>query len=215
MGVQYGFLQGTFGLPYGGYCIRPQNLGDIVLNADSPQSQMFCVIGKYSEVMGWLENNDRMVSNQCTSHDTFTHDLTVEMYSKTSSLVRIIRGKRNIDVQLVIRIARTWDRKNVSKSSSSSQFKPMVKGIVPSGVTLAEIKCQFAEAPAGTLVDATVDKALLDVVLTRVSSRSSTIASNQQQQTQPIPGSPSSSFATTVALLPVYEHTEELPPDYY
>ncbi|KAJ2844946.1 hypothetical protein J3B02_004818, partial [Coemansia erecta] len=64
MGIQYGFLQGTFGLPYGGYCIRPQRLDDIVLNADSAQSQMFCVIGKYSEVMEWLENNDRMVANQ-------------------------------------------------------------------------------------------------------------------------------------------------------
>ncbi|KAJ2874581.1 hypothetical protein FB639_004085, partial [Coemansia asiatica] len=96
------------------------------------------------------------------------------------------------------------------------QFKPMIKGIVPSGVTLAEIKCQLTEAPAGVVVDATIDKVLLDVVLTRVSSRSSAISNHHQQQQQhtcTTPGSPSTSI--TSALLPVYEHTEELPPDYY
>ncbi|KAJ2722640.1 hypothetical protein GGI07_003167 [Coemansia sp. Benny D115] len=208
--LQYGFLQGTFGLPYGGYCVQPKVLNDIVLNADSPYLQMFCVIGKYSEVMRWLEGNDRMVANQCTSQDTFTHDLIVEVYTKAPKLVQLLRGKGNSTVQLVIRIARTWDRSSKS-GRGTDQFKPMVKSIVPSGITLAEIFDELAGASPGDVVDATVNKALLDVVLSRVSTR--TLATAAQQQQQQAPASPSGSSRS--GFLPVYEYSRELPPSYY
>ncbi|KAJ2397925.1 hypothetical protein GGI05_000381 [Coemansia sp. RSA 2603] len=204
MTIQYGFLQGTFGLPYGGYCVRPRRLGDIVLSADSAYLGMFCVIGKYSEVIEWLVLNDRMVANQCTAQDTYTHDLIIEIYSRASLLTRIVRGRNNIDVQLVIRISRTWDRD--FRHAASSQFKPILKVVVPSGVTLSEIREQLESAVPGKLVDATCNKELLDIVLTRVSSRSSTIngrTNSENPRVQP-----------EQTRLPVYEYNNDLPPKY-
>ncbi|KAJ2392389.1 hypothetical protein GGI23_005227 [Coemansia sp. RSA 2559] len=160
---------------------------------------MFCVLGKYSEVLGWLEGNDRMVANLCTTQDTFTHDLAVEVYDKASTLSRILRGRSNIDVQLVIRIARTWDRDAMNRTSKAGplcQFRPLLKVLVPSGVTLSEIKAELERAEPHTLLDATRNKILLDVVLTRVSTRGSALSSDAQ------------------APLPSYQCSIEQPPRY-
>ncbi|KAJ2897181.1 hypothetical protein IWW38_001806, partial [Coemansia aciculifera] len=75
MSIHYGYLQGTFGMPYGGYCVRPPQLSDITLNADNEHLRMYCVLGRFGEVKRWLEEHNLMVCNECTVHDTFTHDL--------------------------------------------------------------------------------------------------------------------------------------------
>ncbi|KAJ1795565.1 hypothetical protein LPJ59_004271 [Coemansia sp. RSA 2399] len=199
MVLRYGFLQGTFGLPYGGYCVRPFRLNDIMLDADNPGLSMFCVLGKYCEVLEWLEGNDRMVANLCTTQDTFTHDLTVEVYDKASTLSRVLRGRGSIDVQLVIRIARTWDRDamyRAPKAGPLRQFRPLLKVLVPSGVTLSEIKAELERAEPHTLLDDTRNKNLLDVVLTRVSTRGSVLSSDAR------------------APLPSYQRSIEQPPRY-
>ncbi|KAI9500923.1 hypothetical protein GGI25_004844 [Coemansia spiralis] len=182
--TQYGFLQGTFGLPYGGYCIRPLHLNDILLSPNNPSLSMFCILGKYGEVLKWLCNNNRIVVSLCTTQDTFTHDLAVEVYNKSSTLARIIKGKRAVDVQLVIRIARTWDRGCTLSSSPSCQFKPMVKILAPSGITLAEISSELNRAIPGSMLDVTRNKALLSMALSRVSTRSSYLSGNSQKTLQ-------------------------------
>ncbi|KAI7821308.1 hypothetical protein BX661DRAFT_68558 [Kickxella alabastrina] len=88
--LQYGFLQSTFSLPYGGYCVKPQNISSIILNSDSANASMFCVIGKYSTVINWLDHSSSMVAKQCTTQDTFTHDLAVEVYTRASPLMRFV-----------------------------------------------------------------------------------------------------------------------------
>ncbi|KAJ2485589.1 hypothetical protein EV174_001622, partial [Coemansia sp. RSA 2320] len=78
MSMHYGYLQGTFGMPYGGYCVRPPQLRDIELSAQNEHLRMFCIVGTFCEAMEWLEANDLMVSNLCTEQATFTHDLVAE-----------------------------------------------------------------------------------------------------------------------------------------
>ncbi|KAJ1665206.1 hypothetical protein EV178_003384 [Coemansia sp. RSA 1646] len=161
---------------------------------------MFCVLGKYNEVLKWLQGNDRMVANLCTAQDTFTHDLTVEVYNKSSTLSRMLRGVKGIDAQLVIRIARVWDRDAMDQpgiAGPSRQFKPMLRVLVPSGITLSEIKDELERAELHTLLDATRDKNLLDVVLTRVSTRGSAQSGDIQ-----------------AAPLPRYQRSIEQPPRY-
>ncbi|KAI8323191.1 hypothetical protein GQ54DRAFT_116305 [Martensiomyces pterosporus] len=200
MALKYGFLQGTFGLPYGGYCVKPLHLNDIVLNADSPHLSMFCITGKLGEVMDWLEANDHMVANQCTSQDTYTHDIAVEVYTQSSAIARMFKGKTSVDVQLVIRIARTWDRQKEGKK----EFRPMLKVIVPSGITLPEVREELARAKPNAVVDATANKALLDVVLSRVSTRDSMLGA----------GRPRSPAVDGSMALPAYENPSDLPPAY-
>ncbi|KAJ2449670.1 hypothetical protein GGF42_004702 [Coemansia sp. RSA 2424] len=212
MSIHYGYLQGTFGLPYGGYCVRPPRLGDITLSADNEHLQMFCVLGRFSEVQEWLEEHHSMVCNECTVRRTFTHDLIVEVYSKASFLERLFKGQDGIDVQLVIRIARTWDRRK--EGTDSGQFKPMLKAIVPSGITLPEIRDVLRRAVPGVVLDTTTNKALLNVVLSRVTTRCSASGPNPDdsfEQRRYLSLSPSPGQA---GLLPAYETLDELPPEY-
>ncbi|KAJ2659770.1 hypothetical protein IWW48_003283 [Coemansia sp. RSA 1200] len=197
MVLQYGFLQGTFGLPYGGYCVRPQRLDNIILSADNPGISMFCVLGKYSDVLAWLDkNSNQTVVSLCTAQGTFTHDLTVEVYNKSSTLVRLMRGKGAIDVQLVIRIARTWDRDAMDYKSKQEDgsacrnFRPMLRVLVPSGVTLSDIRAELERAEPYTLLDATRDKNLLDTVLTRTSKKGDDCSGffGETQEEAPLPG---------------------------
>ncbi|KAJ2514618.1 hypothetical protein H4217_005663 [Coemansia sp. RSA 1939] len=197
MVLQYGFLQGTFGLPYGGYCVRPQRLSNIMLSADNPGISMFCVLGRYSDVLAWLdEKSNRTVASLCTTQGTFTHDLTVEVYNKSSTLVRLMRGKGAIDVQLVIRIARTWDhdamdyKSNPEDGSACRSFRPMLRVLVPSGVALSDISAELERAEPYTLLDATGDKSLLDTVLTRASTRRDDCSgfSDETQEEVHLPG---------------------------
>ncbi|KAJ1892412.1 hypothetical protein LPJ66_006357 [Kickxella alabastrina] len=121
--------------------------------------------------MNWLGRSSSMVANRCTAQDTFTHDLAVEVYMRESPLMRFVRGKNNINVQLVVRIARTWDG-GCGVPGVSDQFKPFLKSIVPSGITLAEIAGELKRASPGLVTAATSNKTLLNVVLARVSSQS-------------------------------------------
>ncbi|KAJ2825621.1 hypothetical protein GGI24_003110 [Coemansia furcata] len=198
MSVHYGYLQGTFGLPYGGYCVRPPRLGDITLSAENEHLRMFCVVGPFSQVNEWLEDNNLMVSNQCTVRDTFTHDLIIEVYSHASFLERLFMGQEGIEVQLVIRIARTWDR----RKDENSQFKPMLKAIVPSGITLPEIRDVLRRAEPGIVLDTTRDKDLLNVVLSRITTRCSAMEPNPDY------------LIERGDLLPAYDVSTEPPPEY-
>lgn len=204
MALTYGYLQGTFGLPYGGYCVRPQHLDDILLNAGHKDLQMFCILGRMGEVQEWLKLNDRMVSNVCTTQDTFTHDLMVEIYSQDTWLTRLFKGgKLGMSVQLVIRIARTWDQGKAA-GSANSQFKPVARILVPAGVTLAEIGniVETMELVSGEeWVDATRNKPLLNKVLTRVSTRGEMIKEKEMQ-------------SGGINCLPKYEFRKVLPPTY-
>ncbi|KAJ2305034.1 hypothetical protein IWW55_002141 [Coemansia sp. RSA 2706] len=199
MTLTYGYLRGTFGLPYGGYCIRPQSLPEIVLHASNENQRMFCVVGRYSEVTRWLEGSHVLVLNQSAMEATFTHELVVEVYTEYSALSRMIWGLDRLDVQLVIRIARTWDRQR----EVGSQFHPLLKLIVPSGISLDEIRRQLQTAVAGETVDATHNKELLNNVLSRVSTYD-TVGSGCTGHSQMSPNS-----------LPPYEYRRRLPPSYY
>ncbi|KAJ2801754.1 hypothetical protein H4R20_003551 [Coemansia guatemalensis] len=201
MPLQYGYLHGTFGLPYGGYCIRPQSLEDVVLQADNEHKQMFCVIGRYSEVAEWLEHNQHMILNQSAMEATFTHELVVELYTQSSALSRAIWGLKGIDVQLIIRIARTWDRK---RHDEGSQFHPLLKIIVPSGISMPEIREELDCAEPYKLRDATHNKSLLNTVLSRTASRN-TSSSYPKRSSGPL----------SPPALPAYERREQLPPSYF
>ncbi|KAJ2469703.1 hypothetical protein GGI03_000151 [Coemansia sp. RSA 2337] len=198
-------------MPYGGYCVRPPRLGDIMLSAENEHLRMFCVLGRFSQVTEWLEDNNLMVSNQCTVHDTFTHDLIVEVYSRASFLERLFMGQEGIEVQLVIRIARTWDR----RKDENSQFHPMLKAIVPSGITLPEIRDVLRRVEPGVVLDTTNNKDLLNVVLSRITTRCSAMGPNpddlfgREGHLSLTPPSP-----RRRGLLPAYDAPAEPPPEY-
>ncbi|KAJ2014802.1 hypothetical protein IWW57_005800 [Coemansia sp. S610] len=212
MSFHYGYLQGTFGLPYGGYCVKPPQLGDITLSAENEHLRMFCVLGRFSQVAEWLEDNNFMVLNQCTDSGTFTHDLVVEVYSRASFLERLLVGQGEIEVQLVIRISRTWD----GRKDENSQFKPMLKALVPSGITLPEIRDVLRRVEPGVVLDTTRDKDLFNAALSRVTTRCSAMSSNPDEHfdqgghgclLSPSPGRGG-------LRLPAYEVSAELPPEY-
>ncbi|KAJ2488800.1 hypothetical protein IWW37_004504 [Coemansia sp. RSA 2050] len=212
MSFHYGYLQGTFGMPYGGYCVKPPRLGDITLSAENEHLRMFCVLGRFSQVAEWLENNSLTVLNQCTVRDTFTHDLIVEVYSRASFLERLLMGQDEIEVQLVIRISRTWDR----RKDENSQFKPMLKALVPSGITLPEIRDVLRRAEPGVVLDTTKNKDLSNAALSRVMTRCSGMTSNPDDHfgrgghrclLSPSP-------RRGGLLLPAYEVSAEPPPEY-
>ncbi|KAJ2828549.1 hypothetical protein IWW50_001328 [Coemansia erecta] len=200
MTLQYGYLHGTFGLPYGGYCIRPPSLTDIVLQASNEHRWMFCVIGRFHEVSSWLENRPEiLVRNQSSMESTFTHELVAEVYTESSALSRMFWGLDNLDVKLIIRIARTWDRR---RDSVGCQFHPLLKLIVPSGVALGEIRERLRDAVPGQVLDATRDKVLLNRALAQVSTHESGWSRNAE--------------CTRMSLntLPPYEY-RRVPPSYY
>ncbi|KAJ2498291.1 hypothetical protein GGH96_004440 [Coemansia sp. RSA 1972] len=189
MSLQYGYLRGTFGLPYGGYCIRPSHLNAITLQSSNPHQQMFCILGSYHSVTSWLNNNPIAVLNEPSTQPTFTHELVVEVYTQSSYLSRMVWGLNALDVQLVVRIARVWDR----GENKASQFHPLLKVIVPSGILLSEVCAKLQEAVPGQLLDATRDKELVDRTVARTTSRNSHRAQS--------------------LCLPPYEH-RQLPPSY-
>ncbi|KAJ1955440.1 hypothetical protein EC988_001883 [Linderina pennispora] len=219
MALKYGFLQGTFGLPYGGYCVQPRTLADILLDASNQHLSMFCVTGTYAEVLAWLSRQDDiMVANHHCTQDTYTHDLVVELYTHSSRLKRLFKGLSGTDVQLVIRIARTWDRR---LNRTSQDFRPLVKIIVPAGITLKEISEKMRTSAPDSVVDATADKGLLSVVLERVSTRDSmqwrevraSMESRERMEVCDTRGSQESSSRVRF-LLPVYRRSEQPPPAY-
>ncbi|KAJ2850723.1 hypothetical protein IWW36_001692 [Coemansia brasiliensis] len=198
--VTYGYLRGTFGLPYGGYCIRPESVDEIVLQASNEHQRMFCIVGRYSDVQEWMEQHNSTVLNQSAMEATFTHELVVEVFSKSSPWTRMIWGLDSLDVQLVIRIARVWDR----QSNASSQFHPLLKLVAPSGISLKEVCDQLHGMQPEQTKDITYDKELLNRALARVSTRGSADTY----------GSGSYARADSSGL-PPYEYHRRLPPPYH
>ncbi|KAJ2137507.1 hypothetical protein IW137_000268 [Coemansia sp. RSA 1287] len=188
MSLQYGYLRGTFGLPYGGYCIRPSHLHAIDLQPSNPHQQMFCILGPYHSVTSWLSHNPIPVLVEPPTQPTFTHELIVEVYTQSSYLSRMVWGLDSIYVQFVIRIGRVWDR----GENKGSQFHPLLKMVAPSGVLLTEMCAKLKEAVPGQLLDATKDKELVDRAVARTAS---------------------SDLHRVQTCLPPYEH-RQLPPSY-
>ncbi|KAJ2837659.1 hypothetical protein J3B01_001959 [Coemansia erecta] len=101
----------------------------------------------------------------------------------------MVWGLDSINVQFVIRIGRVWDR----GENKGSQFHPLLKMVVPSGVLLTEMCAKLQEAVPGQLLDATKDKELVDRAVART-------ASSDLHRVQTL-------------CLPPYEH-RQLPPSY-
>ncbi|KAJ1740946.1 hypothetical protein LPJ78_003904 [Coemansia sp. RSA 989] len=192
--ITYGYLRGTFGLPYGGYCIRPENVDEIVLQASNEYRRMFSILGKYSDVQKWMTRHRSTVLNQSSMEATFTHELVIEVFTESSSWTRMIWGLDSLNVQLVIRIARIWDR----QSNASSQFHPVLKLIAPSGISLFEICEHLQSMQPEQTKDITSDKYVLNKTLARVSTRDSTYSCGSDSHG-----------------LPPYECHRRLPPPYH
>ncbi|KAJ2451021.1 hypothetical protein EV183_003880 [Coemansia sp. RSA 2336] len=192
--VKYGYLRGTFGLPYGGYCIRPETVDEVVLQASNEYRRMYCIVGKYSDVREWMAQHDSIVLNQSSMEATFTHELVIEVFTESSSWTRMIWGLDSLDVQLVIRIARVWDR----QPNASSQFHPVLRLIAPSGISLREVCDQLASMQPEQTKDITSDKHVVGKALARVSTRNS-----------------AASCGSGGHSLPPYEYRRRLPPPYH
>ncbi|KAJ1939239.1 hypothetical protein GGF37_004478, partial [Kickxella alabastrina] len=79
--LKYGFLQGTFGLPYGGYIVRPAyGLRTTLTLTDS--ASMFSVFGTKQEIISYLRSMQTMVFTKMTAR-TYTSDIVVELYRTT------------------------------------------------------------------------------------------------------------------------------------
>ncbi|KAJ2596574.1 hypothetical protein GGH99_007493 [Coemansia sp. RSA 1285] len=146
-GLQYGFLQGTFGLPYGGYLVHPPRgalRNRLVL---SESMSMFGVLGTQTEIIQCLKHLHPMVFCKTNTQPTYTSDIVVELYTSTQQsqpqapgsgwayhaiplFGRWLQTLFTQQRQLVIRSGRTF---------TPSDFKPLVRIRVPQGMTLSEI----------------------------------------------------------------------------
>ncbi|KAJ2659762.1 hypothetical protein IWW48_003275 [Coemansia sp. RSA 1200] len=159
-GLQYGFLQGTFGLPYGGYLVQPPRgalRNRLVL---SESMNMFGVLGTQTEIIQCLKHLHAMVFCKTNTQPTYTSDIVVELYTSTQQaqapgsgwayhaipmLGRWLQKLFTQQRQLVIRSGRTF---------TPSDFKPLVRIRVPQGMTLSEIagvlEAALREQPASS-----------------------------------------------------------------
>ncbi|KAJ2553925.1 hypothetical protein EV175_002761 [Coemansia sp. RSA 1933] len=182
-GLQYGFLQGTFGLPYGGYLVHPPPtaLDSTLVLSDS--MNMFSVLGTQTEIVQCLRHMHAMVFCKTTQH-TFASDVVVELYTKQRAqspgtawgvhaipvLGRWLDALFTQQRQLVIRPGRTF---------TPSDFRPLVRIRIPQGVKLSEIATVLESAIASPQaaahdgnVDLTRDKAINIKVMGRSRSAS-------------------------------------------
>ncbi|KAJ1884960.1 hypothetical protein LPJ66_010359, partial [Kickxella alabastrina] len=179
--LKYGFLQGTFGLPYGGYIVRPAyGLRTTLTLTDS--ASMFSVFGTKQEIISYLRSMQTMVFTKMTAR-TYTSDIVVELY-RTTEHNQMTLLRRLLDFspqrQLVIRAGRSF---------TPSDFKPLVRIQAPQGLRLCEIAgiledtaggaAATAVAPLGGkkfAVNLTRDKELNIRVMGRLRSASSSVA---------------------------------------
>ncbi|KAJ2763568.1 hypothetical protein IWQ56_004813, partial [Coemansia nantahalensis] len=156
--LRYGYLRGTFGLPYGGYVIQEPCPADVELDAGNRHRQMFCVIGRLGDALGWLEGNRHSVTVKQTAEATFTREVVAEVYTRSSQLTQLLWGVDGVDAQLVIRIGRTWERR---PHDASTQFHPLLKAIAPSGIAMCEVAALLRRAAPGQPLDAAGGKCKL------------------------------------------------------
>ncbi|KAJ1665196.1 hypothetical protein IW140_003538 [Coemansia sp. RSA 1813] len=178
-GLQYGFLQGTFGLPYGGYLVQPPRgaLGSTLVLSDS--MNMFSVLGTQTEIVQCLHDMHAMVFCK-TMARSFTSDIVVEMYTKPRSqapgtgwgyhaipfLGHWFDSLFTQQRQLVIRSGRTF---------MPSDLKPLVRIRIPQGVTLSEIAGVLEssiDSPHAAARDGNVDLTRDKAINIRVMGRS-------------------------------------------
>ncbi|KAI9500913.1 hypothetical protein BX070DRAFT_236971 [Coemansia spiralis] len=180
-GFQYGFLRGTFGLPYGGYLVQPPHgaLRNALVLSES--MNMFSVLGTQREIIEFLRHMRTMIFCKVPSR-SFTSEIVVEMYPRpaqhplSSWCSTIPFLGRWVDIvfsrqrQLVIRAGRSF---------TPSDFKPLLRIHAPQGLMLCEIAA-IVESSASTprsaykngCVDLTRDKALNIKVMGRSRSAS-------------------------------------------
>ncbi|KAJ2705423.1 hypothetical protein H4R19_005122 [Coemansia spiralis] len=156
MTLRYGYLRGTFGLPYGGYVMQEPRAADVVLDAGNEHRQMFCVIGRLGDALRWLEDNLHSVTVKEGAQATFTREVVAEVYTKSSWLTQLLWGVDAADAQVIIRIGRTWDRR---PPGATTQFHPLRKAIALSGVALSEIGALLRRAVPEQTLDTVCDKA--------------------------------------------------------
>ncbi|KAJ1724947.1 hypothetical protein LPJ61_005688 [Coemansia biformis] len=165
--LRYGYLRGTFGLPYGGYTIQEPHPIDVELDAANEHRQMFCVLGRFSAVTGWLDGNQHTITARQAAQATFTREIVAEVYTESSWIAQMLWGLGCLDVQLVIRIGRTWDRRPRDRSC---QFFPVLKVIAPSEVVMDDIGALLRRAVPGQVLDAAREKDLVARTLSRAPS---------------------------------------------
>ncbi|KAJ1648040.1 hypothetical protein LPJ64_000657 [Coemansia asiatica] len=165
---KYGFLQGTFGLPYGGYLVHPPHkLQSTLILSDAVS--MFSVIGTKQEITSFLKTMRTMIFTHMSAR-TYTSDIVVELY-RTTPETSII--KKWIDFsterQLVIRAGRTF---------TPSDFKPILRIQAPQGLMMCEIASILEKPIKGSTINLTRDKALNIKVMGRSRSASNLATKN-------------------------------------
>ncbi|KAJ1853425.1 hypothetical protein LPJ73_002651 [Coemansia sp. RSA 2703] len=151
-GLQYGFLQGTFGLPYGGYLVRPPAAlpSTLLLTQKVP---MFSVIGRRDEICALLRSMHTMVFSHMAAR-TYTADIVIEVYPVDRTAWRMPRWldfTSRTPRQLVIRAGRTF---------VPADFDPLLAVRAPQGISMREIADVLARCWDQRAVDLTRDKAL-------------------------------------------------------
>ncbi|KAJ2706317.1 hypothetical protein FB645_001712 [Coemansia sp. IMI 203386] len=159
---KYGFLQGTFGLPYGGYLVHPPHQLQSTLKLTDAVN-MFSVIGTQKEIIDYLKTMRTMVFTNMSAR-TYTSDIVVEVYRTTTEASFL---KRWLDFsperQLVIRAGRTF---------IPSDFKPIVRIQAPQGLMMCEIASILEKPIKGSTINLTRDKDLNIRVMGRSRSAS-------------------------------------------
>ncbi|KAJ1719441.1 hypothetical protein LPJ53_005802 [Coemansia erecta] len=152
--LQYGFLQGTFGLPYGGYLVHPPGALPPTLNL-TQKMPMFGAIGRRDEICALLRSMHTMVFSQMAAR-TYTADIVIEVYPVNRSAAwRVPRwldfAGANAPRQLVIRAGRTF---------VPADFDPLLSIRAPQGISMREIAEVLMQSWNRRTVDLTRDKAL-------------------------------------------------------
>lgn len=181
----YGYLQGTFGLPYGGYLIQPPApLRQLVL---TEHRSMFSVIGSHREILQCLRHLRVPVFSQMRSR-SYTADLVIELYRHRmppiSSIMDAVRWLASpAQRQLVIRAGRTFVPR---------EFKPLARIQVPQGLALDEMAGVLEDLRFRGTHDLTRNKAINISVMGRLAQEPTKDESE----------------------LPKYQPTEHRPPAY-
>ncbi|KAJ1957720.1 hypothetical protein EC988_000683, partial [Linderina pennispora] len=116
--LRFGFLQGTFGLPYGGHLVQPEALPDTI--ALTPSMPMFACLGSARQIHGFLVQQTR--TSLCTVNvPCGSGGLVVEMY-RDRSYDRLAGWWDMGQRQVVVRAQRAF---------SVSEFRPLLRVTVP------------------------------------------------------------------------------------
>ncbi|KAJ1735469.1 hypothetical protein LPJ61_000535 [Coemansia biformis] len=194
-GLAYGFLQGTFGLPYGGYLVPPpRRLRSTLTLTDA--APMFSAVGTRRQIIECLRTMPSMAFCKMAT-GTCTSDLLIELYRAMPalSLVDEYCARRSAANGLLGRLALLaaccWrrligrlfsqERQLVIRSaqpSGPSDLKPLLRIRAPQGIMLSEIAALMDTVEDGAELDLTRDKAVNIRVMGRSRAASLLAADN-------------------------------------